>query len=381
MEKEGYKLFNELTANALRSAMKENRHVKEMGPITDPLSSASRLRYEMLQTIEKMDEVLCRFEKNFLQQNNHVIWSADYEDVIESLQDIIHQHHIQSYTALDSIDSCLMKELGVGFTFQKHKLNPSSNGDLLLIEVDRMVAETGSLLLLNKDANYMQKLNSKSINVCFVSIDRLLNGLKGVALMVDTLRDISPTPSQSMAHRYMLFGGSPNCETYLFIVDNERSALLKNKQLRAIFACLDCDRCQQACPIDQLIGSEPYDNVFTGPRARVMLPHLELMHGYNHIPYVCTMCGACEEACPMQLPLRQMMIATKRDLAAQKKVDAPIADALGRYRKYVMDRSKMNRPTWLRQQLINHMVSPQLKENRLLPSLAPDTFNSLMKKK
>ena len=380
MEKEGYKHFAELTAESLHRAMKENRHVKDM-VFPAPSAAAARLRYELMQSTERLDEVLNRFEKNFLRQNNHVIWSSDYEDVIEELKEIIKQHHVQSFTALDSTESRLMEELGVDYTVKQQKLNPSSDGDMMLVEVDRMVAETGSLLLLGKDADYLKRLNSNGVNVCFVSIDRVLSTLKGVGQMVETLRGLYPTPSLSSDGRYVLFGGSPRCETYLFVVDNERSALLKNTQLRKIFACIDCDACRKACPIDQLIGDEPYDNVFTGPRARVMLPHLEMMMGYNHIPYVCTMCGKCEEVCPMQLPLRQMMIATKRELLAQKKVDAPIADTITGYGRYVADRGKMNRPAWMRQRQLKHLASAEIKENRDLPQVAPTTFDEMRKKK
>ena len=112
-----------------------------------------------------------------------------------------------------------------------------------------------------------------------------------------------------------------------------------------------------------------------------MLPHLEMMMGYNHIPYVCTMCGKCEEVCPMQLPLRQMMIATKRELLAQKKVDAPIADTITGYGRYVADRGKMNRPAWMRQRQLKHLASAEIKENRDLPQVAPATFDEMRKKK
>ncbi len=378
MEKEGYNHFMDLTARSMNRAIKENRVVKDIN-YPSPLSSvASHLAYQMRRTIETLDEELCRFEKNFQDKNNKVLWACDYDDVFNHLKNIIKDQQIKSYTALDSFDDRLMKELGIGYFVKDHKLNAASNGQMTLFEADRMVAETGSLLLINRNMGFAKSLNNQSVNVGFVTIDHILATLQVATMFTDTLQRVSPTLAKNNSGSNMLFRGSSHCTTYLIIVDNQRSSVLRNQQLREIYACIDCDHCKQACPIDQLIGFEPYDNVITGPRAKVLLPYLETMQGYNHIPFVCTMCGKCEEVCPMHLPLRQMMVVAKRDIDANKCADNQISTYIANYRKHLSDRKKMNRSAWLRQRKWNSYLSSTITENRELPKMVSPTFNEVV---
>lgn len=378
MEKEGYNYFMDLTAQSMNRAIKENRIVKDM-QFPSPLSSmASHLAYQMRRTIETLDEELCRFEKNFEDKNNIVLWACDYDDVFHHLKNIISNHQISSYTALNSLEDNLMKELGIGYFVQDNKINPASNGQMSLFEADRMVAETGSLLLVNRNLKFSKSINNSSVNVAIVTIDHILSTLQTATMFVDTLERVSPTPANANGGSNMLFRGSSHCVTYLIIVDNQRSVVLKNQQLREIYACIGCDHCKQSCPIDQLIGFEPYDNVITGPRAKVLLPYLETMQGYNHIPFVCTMCGKCEEVCPMKLPLRQMMVVAKRDIADNKCTDNQISTSVSNYRKHLSDRKKMNRSAWMRQRKWHSYLSSNITENRELPKMVSPTFNEIV---
>ena len=174
---------------------------------------------------------------------------------------------------------------------------------------------------------------------------------------------------------FTVFGGSQHCKTLVFIINNQRTELLSHQRQRQVLSCTACGRCEEACPVDRVIGKAPYDNVFTGPTGRVMLPFMESLEEYRHTVYACTMCGRCEEVCPIMLPIRDMIMASRREFFEQGSVDSKIEGMLTKYRKYMMDRSKMNKSSWVKQQVFSGHLTHEIKETRQLPHFESKTFN------
>ncbi len=68
--------------------------------------------------------------------------------------------------------------------------------------------------------------------------------------------------------------------------------------------CVDGDRCPAGIPIPSLIGAENHARRFNTDDARGRYNHVTAKGGK---PDACLSCGMCEEICPQQLPIRELL--------------------------------------------------------------------------
>jgi ferredoxin len=88
------------------------------------------------------------------------------------------------------------------------------------------------------------------------------------------------------------------------------SAKKRRKYWRNIFAsCTKCDACVQSCPL----SSYPFFPTFQSPL--YMLPQIDKRENHFYLTAWgislagrCSLCGACESACPENIPLTQMLV-------------------------------------------------------------------------
>ena len=270
-------------------------------------SAISRFKAALRYTVENLDEELTRFENRFTNKHNAVFWATDYNDVFESLKKLFKVHKVKSVRLPNINNSTVFRELGIKYFLRDEKIALAEDGDMQFFNADRLLSDTGAILLLNQTNNSFERLTNHKTNVFFTTIDRVLCNSDWVEMYQQLVSYNSGSGRQDM----IVFRGSENCNNYLFIIDNQRSQLLKNKEIRQSMMCLQCGRCNDVCPVFQTIGEEPYNNVFVGPMANVTLPYLETIESYKHVMFACTLCGRCEEVCPISLPIREMIVESR----------------------------------------------------------------------
>ena len=98
------------------------------------------------------------------------------------------------------------------------------------------------------------------------------------------------------------------------IVDNGRSRLLADEDLREALYCLRCGACLNACPIYRKVGGHAYGWVYPGPIGAVVSPMLTGLSDAKDLPYASTLCGACKEACPVRIDIPRMLLYMRKEL-------------------------------------------------------------------
>ncbi|MBP5515405.1 MAG: lactate utilization protein [Bacteroidales bacterium] len=345
-------------------------------PFVDSDSAAKCLHNAQLRTIENLDEELNRFEKNFANKHNSVFWASDFNDVFSSLKQLFKTHKVKSVRLPNVKASTIFRELGIKYFLKEEKISLADDADMQFFAVDMMVADTGSLLFVNQSNNSLSKLSNNRTNVFFVTVDHILPNASKVEVYQQLVSYHNGAAQQDM----FLFKGSPNCNNYLFIIDNQRSTLLKEKQLRQSMTCLQCGRCSDVCPVFQTIGEEPYNNVFTGPVANIMLPWLETIESYRHVLYTCTLCGRCEEVCPVDMPIRDMILDARHSFFINGQIDKKDKKVMSAMRKTALSRSKMNASSMFRRRRLRKFLSSDFRRRRKTPPLSKETFNRLFMK-
>ncbi|MCR4829191.1 MAG: 4Fe-4S dicluster domain-containing protein [Bacteroidales bacterium] len=328
------------------------------------------LRTTLDRTIENLDAELSRFEQHFAGSHNQLFWARDYNDVFDGIRKIAKKQKAKTARLPKMENSFIFRELGMKFFLRDENISLSDDGDLQFFYVDLMLADAGSLLLLNSGSRAQEKLSNSRTNIFISSIDRVLANSD----LVDTYRQLLAYKYGAGSQDFLLFKGSPNCESYLFVVDNQRTALMAAKSQRRVLACLHCGRCNDVCPVLQSIGEEPYNNVFVGPVANIMLPYLESQETDGHVIHACTLCGRCEEVCPIALPIRDMIVDARQTAFVSKTMDKKDRKSLLSLRKLLTSRAKMNKGRRTKGYIMRKHQLKELRHRRKMPQFAKIPF-------
>jgi L-lactate dehydrogenase complex protein LldF len=81
-----------------------------------------------------------------------------------------------------------------------------------------------------------------------------------------------------------------------------------------MLACIRCGACLNVCPVYRKSGGGAYGPVYSGPMGAVLLPLLVGLDRASALPHASSLCGACTEACPVKIPLHELLLELRRDL-------------------------------------------------------------------
>ena len=326
------------------------------------------LGFVMQKSLEELDENLLKFENKYCRKGLKINWAVDYNDLLSELHSIISKRKLKTayYTK-----HYLYDEVGLEDFFKKEKIKYSEVADINFIEAQTLVADTGNLFILDKDMSNLKRLNNGAINVFIIGVEQLISSLGDV----ETYYNAQLAISQKGYNGYILYHPVKKDNDYLFIVDNGRSNMIKMQRQRVALNCLHCGKCAKVCPVYNTIGSEPYNNVFTGPIGNVVLPFFEDIESYKHVSYACLLCGNCEKVCPVSIPIKDIIIENRIYFRKTKGVDIPMNSNYLAYKKFVTSRKKMNKSHLLRTLVLNKILSKAFRKKRKMPPLEKHTFN------
>lgn len=330
-----------------------------------------RMNLTLAKSIEGMEEELRRFEQRFVNEQNSVVWLNDFSELFSEIKRIQKPYRTKEIAVLDDLSCNLFRELGLDCYFEDKKAIESVTAPIQLMKGDLLISETGHVLFSNRTLDYVEKLNNGKLNLIIVPLNRIAGNasiVKNYSQLAGLKGNLTPTLP------FTFFKGSESCKTVLFIVDNQRTDLLKHKIQRQALTCSECGKCEEVCPIDKVVGKEAYDNVFTGPIGRVVLPYMETIEDYRHVVYACTLCGKCEEVCPQRLPLIEMILATRKEIYNHNLMDLERNEEYAKYAKYASDRKRLNRPAWIKQKNLSKQLSPEFKESIAVPKFCEKSF-------
>jgi L-lactate dehydrogenase complex protein LldF len=186
--------------------------------------------------------------------------------------------------------------------------------------VNLACAETGHIGTVSNEGNIRMSTTLPRVHVAFMGMERIVARLDEFEIILRLL--CRGTSAQTMATYVSWIGGPrrPNDsdgpeEFHLVILDNGRSRILADPQFREMLCCIRCAACLNVCPVYGKIGGHAYGFAYSGPVGAVVTP---LLTGINRGKELCcgeTLCGACKDACPMNIDLPRMLLALREKLA------------------------------------------------------------------
>jgi L-lactate dehydrogenase complex protein LldF len=180
-----------------------------------------------------------------------------------------------------------------------------------------VVAETGTLALIENEGNIRISTSAPRVHVAFVGIEKLLPRWADLATFLQlTSRAATGQPVGTFVS--LLHGPARDDEPdgpeelHVVFVDNGRSRVLADPDAWEALRCVRCGACLNVCPVYRQTGGHAYGYVYSGPIGAVLAPGLLGLKETLPLPFASSLCGACAEACPVRIPIPELLLAWRR---------------------------------------------------------------------
>ncbi|MBT0657581.1 iron-sulfur cluster-binding protein [Proteus mirabilis] len=173
------------------------------------------------------------------------------------------------------------------------------------------VAETGSVCLVTNEGNARLSTTLPKTHIAVMGMERIAPTFKEVDILINMLAR-SAVGLRLTGYNTWLTGPKENDNVdgpedfHLVIVDNGRSKII-GSEFKDILRCIRCGACMNTCPAYRHIGGQGYDSIYPGPVGAVLTPLLGGYKDFKNLPYVCSLCTACDSVCPVKIPLSNLI--------------------------------------------------------------------------
>ncbi len=180
------------------------------------------------------------------------------------------------------------------------------------------VCDTGSVVLVTNEGNGRLVSSLPRVHVALIGIERLVASLADLSVLLKLLGR-SGTGQRLTTYTTVISGprregeeDGPD-ELHVVILDNGRTKVVGGRY-REMLACIRCGACLNVCPVYRRTGGAAYGPVYSGPMGAVLVPLLAELERAPDLPHASSLCGACTDACPVKIPLHELLLELRNDL-------------------------------------------------------------------
>ena len=169
-------------------------------------------------------------------------------------------------------------------------------------------------------------------------------------------------------------------EMFCILLDNGRTNLLAQPEVREGLYCIRCGSCLNACPVYKNIGGHAYGTTYSGPIGSVISPHLREIEDFKHLSYASSLCGACTEACPVRINIHEMLLEN-RHIAAKEGLNGGTENfSWSMWRRGMMSRRMWNiAPAGVKTRAVSYLFKDTWNARREKLQFPKKSFNQLWK--
>jgi iron-sulfur cluster protein len=187
------------------------------------------------------------------------------------------------------------------------------------------IAETGTIVLVTNEGNADLTTTLPPVHIALFGIDKLVASLddavavlrmlprSGTGQVMTSYVNWITGPSRSAdIEQSLTIGVHGPREMHCVILDNGREEMLEDPIFRDALTCIRCGACSNACPSFMAVGGHQFGHIYTGPIGLVLTP---FHHGLDQADLpntLCTQCNACQQICPVDIPLPRQILEHRR---------------------------------------------------------------------
>jgi L-lactate dehydrogenase complex protein LldF len=347
-----------------------------LGTLVDPDGLRDAARALRLDAIAHLPELLEEWTTRFEARGGQVHWAADADDAVRAVLDVVRRHgarlvskgksmaseEIHLNPALEAAGVEVVEtDLGE-FIIQlagetpSHIIAPAIHHDRYSVaelftedagvtippEIDAearyaqrrlrqaflsagvgisgvnfAVAADGSICLVENEGNGRMSTAVPRVHIAVMGMERIVRDMAELDVMLGLIARVG-TGQAITVYTNIITGprrdgdaDGPE-ELHVVVVDNGRSGIL-GTQFEEALTCIRCGACLNACPVYRQVGGHAYGSVYSGPIGAVLTP---LLHpedaSARELSEASSLCGACWDACPVRIPLHDLLLELRR---------------------------------------------------------------------
>ncbi len=184
--------------------------------------------------------------------------------------------------------------------------------DAGLSGVNFLVAETGTLCLVENEGNGRMSTTVPPLHIAVTGIEKVVEKLADVPPLLSLLT--RSATGQPITTYFNMINGPRKTdekdgpqELHLVLLDNGRSKIFADDELQATLRCIRCGACINHCPVYTRLGGHAYGTVYPGPIGSILEPQKEGLEQLGELAEASTLCGACAEVCPVRIPIPKLL--------------------------------------------------------------------------
>jgi L-lactate dehydrogenase complex protein LldF len=188
------------------------------------------------------------------------------------------------------------------------------------------IAETGTIVLVTNEGNADLTTTLPPVHIALFGIDKIVATLddavavlrmlprSGTGQIISSYVNWITGPSRSAdIEQSLTIGVHGPRELHCVILDNGREKMLDDPVFRDAMTCIRCGACANACPPFMAVGGHQFGgHIYNGPIGLVLTPFHHGLEDSDLANTLCTQCNACQEVCPVDIPLPQQILEHRR---------------------------------------------------------------------
>jgi len=400
-----------------------------------------RIEHIRKKNLFKTEQLLIEFETNFQSKGGKVFWACDSADVINTIDSIIKENEIERVFKTKSsiveetnlVEHLRHKSIEVvqtdfgGFVSdeskkkshhlvfplidrtkneinevlsENHKLKSNLTEYQLSDFTDRKIYETfmesgnaacitganfliadkGVVAFTENEGNILKCLTYSKVHIVVVGFDKIMASTADLFPVLSML-SVHATGQALTCFNTMIDGSKGNDEspekTYVIIVDNGRTEILKRKRQRDALTCIHCGACANVCPVYKNSESAISNSVCRSPISLVTIPLMRGLQKHGNLVSACTLCGKCVDVCPVRIDIPKMILASRREMAEDGLCSSKEKSVEKNLVKYFASRKKLDSNRTIKNWHYKGAFVKNWGTHRELPKLAPKSFSQI----
>ncbi|HKC19183.1 MAG TPA: LUD domain-containing protein, partial [Candidatus Dormibacteraeota bacterium] len=188
------------------------------------------------------------------------------------------------------------------------------------------IAETGTIVLVTNEGNADLTTTLPPVHIAVFGFDKIVATLddavailrmlprSGTGQLITSYVNWITGPSRSAdIEQSLTIGVHGPREMHCVILDNGREKMLDDPVFRDALTCIRCGACSNACPPFMAVGGHRFGgHVYNGPIGLVLTPFHHGLEDADLANTLCAQCNACQEICPVDIPLPRQILEHRR---------------------------------------------------------------------
>ncbi|MFH0795296.1 MAG: LutB/LldF family L-lactate oxidation iron-sulfur protein [bacterium] len=204
---------------------------------------------------------------------------------------------------------------------RRHLRRIFEQADVGITGVNFVVAESGRIVTVSNEGNVRFCSTLPRVHIALTGVEKIVAREDDLAALLKMLARSSTGQDLTV---YTQFLGAVRSkedpdgsqERHLIFLDNGRTEILGGRY-REMLRCIRCGACLNVCPVYRTVTGHSYGSVYPGPMGAILSPLLgssESRWNYAALPKASSLCAACEEVCPVAIPIPKMLLSLRQEI-------------------------------------------------------------------